>query len=436
MTYYNDSQIIDIVNNFAFLKTAFFHILVEKLTFDGYVDAKSLLKQDKWVNYYSNTPIEDEVKRLISKYHSTQFLFGYYKKYYKAANEFLTLVIKNKATEIGNVKGFNREDANDIIMHFLLNYINLTYSKNVLIKSDSYICNNNTSIVIADSLNKYIEILVNLKISSLSSVFFRGQGNSNFLLLPSVYRSKKWNNEESSIYKSILRACPKSFLGLNSHIDRLCEMQHYKVPTRLLDISKNALVALYFACAEKPLQNDNGEVIIFSVEKRKIKNGQSDAVSILSCLPLFDNKDQREISEKIKPYLKQAIDDEKIKLFNGHNIIQKLLHEIKSEKPAFDDKIDPRDLRSSIFTMPALLNDRMIKQSGSFIIAGLYNYNERKMLSNELNGYRYINDTDKLILIINSEDKSSILTQLALCDINQATLFPEIDMVADYIRNN
>jgi len=39
-------------------------------------------------------------------------------------------------------------------------------------------------------------------------------------------------------------------------------MQHYGIPTRLLDITSNPLVALFFACIEFP--KVDGEVIFFS----------------------------------------------------------------------------------------------------------------------------------------------------------------------------
>lgn len=46
----------------------------------------------------------------------------------------------------------------------------------------------------------------------------------------------------------------------------LCLLQHYGIPTRMLDITENALVALYFACVSesKDERDSDGEVIVFS----------------------------------------------------------------------------------------------------------------------------------------------------------------------------
>ncbi len=61
-------------------------------------------------------------------------------------------------------------------------------------------------------------------------------------------------------------------------------MQHYSLPTRLLDLTANPLMALYFACGEDTSSAEGGEVLVLRIPKRQVKYFDSDTVSVIANL--------------------------------------------------------------------------------------------------------------------------------------------------------
>lgn len=106
-----------------------------------------------------------------------------------------------------------------------------------------------------------------------TTIWFRGQEDSSYKLLPSLYRMKdgkhfydpnftKLRPAIESLYK-LFRVksfgSPEIFSrGNDSVVGTLSSMQHYKVPTNILDWSTSVFVALYFA-VEKHIENAEQE---------------------------------------------------------------------------------------------------------------------------------------------------------------------------------
>lgn len=63
-------------------------------------------------------------------------------------------------------------------------------------------------------------------------------------------------------------------------------MQHYGIPTRLLDFSLNPLIALYFAVTDN--QDKDGKVILVIVNENRIEYENSTKMQALACLSYTD----------------------------------------------------------------------------------------------------------------------------------------------------
>ena len=276
------------------------------------------------------------------------------------------------------------------------------------------------SIEFVDSLQKYIDLLQKQLRSEDEKLFYRGQSDCSYRLVPSLFRKDEWKENECRMYQELISRCPSDILYSNSYIERLAIMQHYGLPTRLLDVTQNPLIALYFACESNP--NRRGEVITFNINKNEIEYSYSEKAELLSTLPLLSYDMQKELYNIVK--------NEKFLSNTYENFINlnKNIKEVSSESNDILDK--------TVLYIPAKNNKRIENQDGAFFILGLvsehYDIEEKRL--NVLDKYIWKHNGKKHVYIINN--KRNILSMLSVIGINKAKVYPEIDDVADYIKNN
>lgn len=122
------------------------------------------------------------------------------------------------------------------------------------------------------------------------SRFFRGHSDKEWVIEPSIYRKplkveeKPFIENEDNIIRDAIINSPDDFSDEDSLFSILVKLQHYGYPTRLLDLTTNALVALYFSV--KSFDDKDGELFIFDIPNDEVKYFDSDTVSILSALSL------------------------------------------------------------------------------------------------------------------------------------------------------
>ena len=246
---------------------------------------------------------------------------------------------------------------------------------------------------------------------SWKNISFRGHADSAWPAKPSLFRQKPDVAEfEAEMIRELISLYPHDFLHDNSMFDRLVRMQHYGLPTRLLDVTKNPLVALFFSVWEDQFDDRDGAVLAFSADSDRCKFYDSDVVSCMANLANL-SQDERNTLETTKA---STIAD-----LRELQPMGRLVQFIKAEKPYFESRIKKVDLFRPVVVTAKRANQRMSAQSGSFILFGLD--------SGKSPTYKKSINTEKII--IKKRAKPEIRRRLGSLGIDASTLFPEIDKV-------
>ena len=127
-------------------------------------------------------------------------------------------------------------------------------------------------------------------------MWWRGQGNSNWELLPSVFRVKDHGKRyEDNITRRFQQRAPSRCAkppAPNDYFGWLFLMQHYGLPTRLLDWTESPLFATFFATSQKE------EGALYALNPFSLNHNQADRNGIL----LPDNETNSELIQSAFGY--------------------------------------------------------------------------------------------------------------------------------------
>ncbi len=235
--------------------------------------------------------------------------------------------------------------------------------------------------------------------TTLSRGWFRGHAITFGTLTPRIFRGE-WDsignirsNVELSLIESFKRKAPALATSIpkqDDHIAWFFLMQHHGAPTRLLDWTESALVALYFAVSEHP--TDNGELWAMYPHELNKHSG-------FYGLPLLNNPILRYLA--MEPM---------------HTNPDKLAKELGLDSVP----------KSPIAIQPALYFPRIVTQLSTFTIHP--KPKEGNTIPDLLSDKRHL-----VRYIVPKSSKEHLLEDLAALRVTARTLFPDLDHLSDTI---
>ena len=121
------------------------------------------------------------------------------------------------------------------------------------------------------SFSEFVTLVEQYQCKSLDSLWYRGCGLSRFKLLPTLYRHRKMKStqELAKLERGLMvrfrqRSIPFHSRSLDDDWDTMFFMQHYRIPTRLLDWTENPFIALFFALTAAPLKLNKENKPVFT----------------------------------------------------------------------------------------------------------------------------------------------------------------------------
>ena len=244
-----------------------------------------------------------------------------------------------------------------------------------------------------ESITEYLDYIHYFQnLTTFESLWFRGVSKSTYNLIPSVYRKEVWDYDPEEAKNLVDRFIHKAkgFMTTANRLDRwewYYMMQHYGLPTRLLDWTEGHLVALFFSVVNLPSVSTPCVWILNPFSLNNFSSGHD--------YIYFSDETTMEEEDKI---------------------LHAYLNDTNAKLPQYPLAIEP-----------AYTNERVTAQKACFTIHG-------KVKNGFASVHKQYPDFELVQLRIRTKNAEKIKSQLTLAGITEATLFPDLEGVVRDLR--
>lgn len=361
------------------------------------------------------------------------------------------------------IKNYFKDDPlNSLIDRKIANYL---FNNQMLIKDSLYF------------LKKIKEYSKNTGVN-----LYRGQKDATWEILPSIHRKRKKENlvedhdKEKDLYLNIRKNNFSEFSEQEKFINEIIHMQHYGIPTPLVDWTLNPLIALFFSLDS----SENDGRVFFTNRTRIINFSEVDYDRISNILEGIFKDDNSKIKKEDMDLILQDEDcfietiNENPRItaqkglfsisfkpyrFNKNlreNLIDKLAENICSIVSKKEDK--DKDKEKFVFSLKKMFEDILkeckeihdvIEKTATDMVNYLvytwktseedqkdFHEKIKKLLKDKFQISFEQNSTERSIIIL-EEDKEGIKKELEhLLGINAVSVYPDVIGYIEYIKEN
>lgn len=111
-------------------------------------------------------------------------------------------------------------------------------------------------------------------------IWYRGQSNMDWNLSPSLVRETEWETKEKELFMEFTKTASRLFEKRSDDWEILFDMQHYWIPTRLLDWTTVMGVAIAFILYNDYADSENSALFVLNPITLNSLSGRDEVINV------------------------------------------------------------------------------------------------------------------------------------------------------------